>query len=77
MIDVTHAAGDWPCHHQCGAPMITAPVDNPTCLLCIAGVRFTIADIITANSVKDIQEMEDQKFLDEVNTIIESNKRGT
>lgn len=54
--------------------------DDPTCLLCIAGVfsqhnfQGGVARIIEENSVKAIQELEDKRFLDAVDAVIESSK---
>lgn len=72
--EVTHAKGEWVGIARCGRRWPGSPVDNPTCLMCIAEVDVTISEIIVQNSVRDLQEMEDQKFMDAIDAVIEKNK---
>lgn len=71
MSDVTHSRGPWPGVGRCGERLDEPFVDDPTCLACIAeGPEPTIAEIISMNSVKDLQEIEDARFLEHIDAAI-------
>jgi hypothetical protein len=75
-MQTTHREGSWVGMSLCGERWAGPYTESPTCMLCIAGDDEVggIRRILEMNSVKEMQALEDAKFIEQVDAVIEKNK---